>query len=639
MNLIRSENRLLSAALFYAARGMHVFPCVWIENGACSCMDSECESPGKHPLTPHGFLDASNDAAVILDFWKKFPKANIAIVTGAKSGIAVVDVDDIKLAKPELDKLCPSYDFKSVPMQQTGKGRHLVFGHPGVHVRTGTKFLPGLDSRGDGGYIMASPSTHVSGTQYRWAVPLNGNLPALPTALLNAINGPSPNGERPKFDSTIVWEGIPEGRRDETLFKYSCKMRQADTPRELAERLIVEAAERCKPPFPASVALKKVEQAYRKYSPGEKSDQEKATPSPEHKFLLVSAQDIMTAEDVEQIWVVDGILPAGGMSLLVAKPKVGKTTLAFNLAVSVSRGDDFLTRTTTQGAVVYLALEEKRSEIKRKLSAAGIADESLFFHFGSAPIDAMTQVEPLIMETQAKLLIIDVLQKFCRLRDLNDYAIVTNALEPLMAAARKQNCHILLTHHAGKADRPDGDDILGSTGLLGGVDTSIHIKKRDRRRTLFTIQRYGDDVPETVINLKADGRLEAIGSREHVEVEDTLPAILRAVDEGGLTEKEVWEKVEKKHDIVSKGIRLLVERKILKRSGSGKRGNPYRYEKILSCSPQDIMGKAGRESENGGNLADSKEKSSPQNSVRVLLGDKSPGKAYSVEIPKDPWDV
>ena len=39
---------------------------------------------------------------------------------------------------------------------------------------------------------------------------------------------------------------------------------------------------------------------------------------------------------------------------------------------------------------------------------------------------------------------IDILQKFCRVKDLNDYAQVTRALEPLMATARELNCHIQL---------------------------------------------------------------------------------------------------------------------------------------------------------------------------------------------------
>jgi hypothetical protein len=138
------------AALSYAGRGLHIFPCVWIEDRACSCRDPECDSPGKHPLTPHGLLDATNDPAVVRDFWTKFPKANIAIATGKESGIVAVDIDDVEVGKPELEKLLPGYDFKSLPLQKTGKGWHLIFGHPGVPVKSATKFLPGIDSRGDG---------------------------------------------------------------------------------------------------------------------------------------------------------------------------------------------------------------------------------------------------------------------------------------------------------------------------------------------------------------------------------------------------------------------------------------------------------------------------------------------------------
>jgi hypothetical protein len=206
----------------------------------------------------------------------------------------------------------------------------------------------------------------------------------------------------------------------------------------------------------------------------------------------------------------------------------------------------------------------------------------LVFHFGSAPLDALKQVEPLIVETQARLLIIDVLQKFCRLRDLNDYAQVTNTLEPLMSAARKQGCHILLTHHAGKADRPDGDDILGSTGLLGGVDTSIHIKKRDKRRTFFTIQRYGEDTPETVIQLTEAGSLESIGTREEVEVEQTEPLIIDALRDGGsLAVNDLCETVEKRKALVLKALGWLTEKGQLTKSGSGKKGDPYKYSVLV----------------------------------------------------------
>jgi hypothetical protein len=265
---------LMQAALGYAARRLHVFPCAWIEAGACSCKEPDCDSPGKHPLTSRGLLDATANAAEVRDFWRKFPKANIAIRTGAESGIVALDVDEVDRAKPELKKLLPGYDFKNVPSQRTGKGWHFVFSHPGFHVKTGTKILPGMDSRGDGGYIIAAPSNHISGKQYHWKKPINGSIPALPQALLAAINR-STNGEaKPRFYNSIVWEGIPDGQRDDQLFRFACQMRNNGTPRELADRLMCEAAGRCKPRFPEADALKKVDQAYRKYFPAEKEKQE-----------------------------------------------------------------------------------------------------------------------------------------------------------------------------------------------------------------------------------------------------------------------------------------------------------------------------------------------------------------------------
>ena len=300
-----------------------------------------------------------------------------------------------------------------------------------------------------------------------------------------------------------------------------------------------------------------------------------------HHFNLIRASELLSNEELQTEWLWYEVLPDGGLSLVVSKPKVGKTTFSINLAIAVSKGDDFLGKKTTKGPVVYLALEEKKEEVQKLLSSFSIANEDIYFHFGPAPVEAIKEIQPLIEQTHCRLLVIDILQKFVRARDINDYAQVTALLEPLMIVARQEGCHILMTHHAGKRDRPGGDDILGSTGLLGGVDTSIHLKKRDGKRVLFTIQRYGKDIPETVIALN-DGKLEAIGSREEVEIEETIPLILDALGGDPLTEKEIWNRVEKGHTIISKGLRKLVENQKVKRSGSGKRGDPYNYSLLLS---------------------------------------------------------
>lgn len=581
----------------------------------------------KRPLIPwEQFQKQPADDAQIEQWGKEFNGANIGIVTGAISGLVVIDLDSAE-AKDKLKELFPTFDLTKVPRARTGKGWQLFFKHPGVAVPNRAGVIPGLDVRGDGGYVVAPPSIHPNSKTYKWEVPINSELPKLPVELFNLITSSNPNeqGARERFDTAKALAGVPEGQRDETLFKLACKLRAADIPQGIAESLILEAARNCEPPFPEGQALEKISNAYRRYEP--RQSESKATSS--RAFFLIQAKVLLALEEPETEWLWEGVLPAGGLSLLVAKPKVGKTTLAFNLAVAVAGGEDFLGRKTKQSPVVYLALEEKRSEIRKKLKALAEAPERICFHFGSAPDKAIQEVRTLIQNTKAGLLVVDVLQKLCRIKDLNDYAQVTNTLEPLMATAREENCHILLTHHAGKADRQDGDDILGSTALLGGVDTSIHIKKRDKRRSFFTIQRYGEDTPETVIELKRDGRLEAVGSRQEVEIKETIPLILEALTEGPLVEKEIWERVGRNHEIVSKALRQLVEDGRVSRTGSGKKGDPYRYEKILSCSPQDTMGKAGRESENTQKPLELKKECSPRDFDVFSLKDRSSGREFA----------
>jgi hypothetical protein len=574
-------NNSRTSALGYSKSGLSVVP---------------IQPRDKTPLIPwEQYQRVCATDSEINSWWLKWPEANVGIVTGALSGVVVIDLDTPE-AKEKLKELIPGFDFSKVPRSRTGKGWQLFFHHPAVTIPNRAGIIPGLDVRGDGGYVVAPPSIHPSGKVYKWEVPINGELPRLPVELFKLITSSTPhseNGFRERFNTAEALAGVSEGQRDETLFRLACKLRSADVPQDMAITLVLEAARNCQPPFPEKIALEKVDRAYRRFEPKRKEERV-ATGS---HFSLIQARDLLAVEEPETEWLWAGILPAGGLSLLVAKPKVGKTTLAFNLAVAVAAGEDFLGRKTKQSPVIYLALEEKKSEIRRKLKALPHAPEKISFHFGSAPERAVQEVRNLIQETKAGFLVVDVLQKLCRVKDLNDYAQVTNTLEPLMATAREENCHIMLTHHAGKADRQDGDDILGSTALLGGVDTLIQIKKREQRRTFFTIQRYGEDIPETVIELKPDGALEAAGTRQEVELEETIPLVLDACEQAPLTEKEIWERIEKKHDAVSKAIRAAVERGKLNRTGGGKKNDPYLYRKILSFSPQDTMGRAGRESE------------------------------------------
>lgn len=168
----------LGAALRYAAHGWPVLPVAGMAAAACTC-GSECDSPAKHPLTRHGVHDASTDPARIRRWWRRWPAANIGVATGAASGVAVVDVDPGSGGRRSLDAVrAAGYDLPPTRVAFSGGGGFHLFYRlpaggrvantvgrlPGVAIP-----LPGIDLRGDGGYIVVAPSSHLSGRRYRWS--------------------------------------------------------------------------------------------------------------------------------------------------------------------------------------------------------------------------------------------------------------------------------------------------------------------------------------------------------------------------------------------------------------------------------------------------------------------------------------
>jgi biotin operon repressor len=184
--------QLLESMVTYLNFGWSLFLCWWIipeetETGVqyvCACSKwkrkntgTKC-SKGKHPLGslyPEGFLNATKSREELLQHVSKFPQANLAVATGSVSGFWVLDVDLSKgeaIGQESLDKLIQQYgELPDTVEGITGSGgRHLLFKAPKDRVIkcSGSQVAPKIDVRGDGGYIVVSPSTHESGSAYRW---------------------------------------------------------------------------------------------------------------------------------------------------------------------------------------------------------------------------------------------------------------------------------------------------------------------------------------------------------------------------------------------------------------------------------------------------------------------------------------
>lgn len=174
-------NRLLRAALAYAGFGWQVFPLM----------------PGKkEPAIKGGFKAASVDPDQIRAWWEKNPSYNIGIRTGSGSGVMVLDVDCKELdGEAELSRLIAAHGpLPETPWQWTGQGEHgrgkqfFFCWFEGARNTAGSKggLAPGIDTRGEGGYVVAAPSLHPSGVHYQWeAKPSRTPLAQAPTWLIN----------------------------------------------------------------------------------------------------------------------------------------------------------------------------------------------------------------------------------------------------------------------------------------------------------------------------------------------------------------------------------------------------------------------------------------------------------------------
>lgn len=174
----------ISAALAYAALGWRVLPLhnVKPDGGGCTC-GAKCKESqwGKHPRILAWQENASTDPAVIRQWLRKWPLANLGIATGAKSGVVMIGPDgerglaDLERLQKELGPLPPTCRQAS----GTAPGEHYVFRWPagGVIVQNDRNHLGyAIDIRGaaegeadEGGQFVVAPSRNARG-QYRWLV-------------------------------------------------------------------------------------------------------------------------------------------------------------------------------------------------------------------------------------------------------------------------------------------------------------------------------------------------------------------------------------------------------------------------------------------------------------------------------------
>jgi Bifunctional DNA primase/polymerase, N-terminal len=163
------------AALALGRRGLRVFPVV---------------SRAKKPAIGNNLALATTDETVIRGWWRT--DFNVGIACGIESNIWVLDVDGYE-GEATLRRLEAKHGTVPTTVESiTGRGRHVYFRWPvGEEIRNSQlrADMPGLDVRGEGGFVLAPPSVHPSGKAYAWSVDSARAFAAAPDWLLDLVAG------------------------------------------------------------------------------------------------------------------------------------------------------------------------------------------------------------------------------------------------------------------------------------------------------------------------------------------------------------------------------------------------------------------------------------------------------------------
>lgn len=216
--------------------------------GFCSCGNEKCGSRGKHPRFNRWQTLATDDFRQIESWWAQAPRSNIGIVSGASSNLVIVDIDKRHGGEFSLAALIK----ENGPLPRTlkvttgGGGFHIYFRHPGFGVRNRVNVRPGIDIRGDGGFIVAPPSVHASGQPYQWTEPPQMEFVAeVPSWLLEIL---SRNENRQSLDTSP--NQVLSGSRNNFLAQKAGSLRRAGFDRESLILSLQQINNRvCKPPL------------------------------------------------------------------------------------------------------------------------------------------------------------------------------------------------------------------------------------------------------------------------------------------------------------------------------------------------------------------------------------------------------
>lgn len=478
---------LLDAALVYAGRGWPVIPLHGWSLQGCTCgRRDRCPSPAKHPHTTNGLKDASTDPKQIREWWSKWPDANVGLVTGV--AFDVLDVDGPEgLASFERLTAENGSPLGGIVVETGSGGRHYLFEPQGAGNRAG--MVPGLDWRGEGGYIVAPPSIHASGRNYRRLVNLGNGIPPAPDWLVELVRprrqaqasaggsewtqpaNTASYGQRALESELAALALAEEGTRNSSLNKAGFSLFQLVKAGVLDEFETRAALAK----VASQIGLEDLEIERTLQSAWDSAEAREIAPAVASEPIpgqnpgtrrRLKVKPLADEPAFKTEWLWDGRVPLGAITLVAGREGIGKSTFCYDVASDVTRGTARgVHRGQPRNVLVVATEDDMNRTIVPRLRAAK-ADLNRIFQIevekassGPLEMELPTDTDELIeiiQENDVDLVLLDpLLSRISMKLDTHKDAEVRKALEPVVTIAQQTNCSVLGIMHVNKSGNQD----------------------------------------------------------------------------------------------------------------------------------------------------------------------------------------
>lgn len=299
------------------------------------------------------------------------------------------------------------------------------------------------------------------------------------------------------------------------------------------------------------------------------------------KGLRVCTADVLMRRQFDPIrWVVPRLLPEGLM-LLAARPKVGKSWLALQIAVAVAEGGEVLGQQVEAGDVLYLALEDSDRRMHARLAKLGAAGDGLgrlqyATEWPRGTAGAQAIADWIAAHPQARLVVIDVFTRLRESRSARESGYTTDYSDvALLKPPPGRSVAILLIHHTRKEVATDPLDEVSGTLGIGGAADGVWVLKRARGSDEAEMHVIGRDLEDEGTHAlrfdRTSCRWEWVGEAWRVRMSAERREVLELLAERAQTPAEIADALGKKRPSIRS---LLAD---MARDGQIDRGMDGRY--------------------------------------------------------------